>query len=80
MNRQKTVDKLFNYNCSIIKHLEFKEIINDENLRTDIAKRLLDDVYKGVSSKVKLSEMKDLLKLLDRDIFQTVKERKLTYD
>ena len=69
------MEKIFKNHSSKIKHLEFSEIIKDDNLRTDIAKRLLDDIYKNISHKVKLSEMKELLVLLDKDIFQQIKER-----
>ena len=78
--RKKLVDELFGTEKTNVSYMKFKELMKDDAIRTDVAKRLLDDIYTGMASKVKLSEMKDLIKLLDKHIFTNIKERKLTFD
>eukprot|EP00347_Sterkiella_histriomuscorum_P022870 403336849 len=88
LKQQKTVKKarlekistlLNKEKCQKLGLQEFKNILKDDELLGELSKKILDDFYKSDVG-FKVSDMKDLLKFIDRNLFMKLTDNQLTLD
>lgn len=61
------------------KHNTFVCLLADEKVLTELANKVLTTIYSN-EKEVKISQMKELLRHIDKNLFQEMKTKKFTLD
>lgn len=52
-----------------MSYIEYSKIINNSELRNMIAKRILDDIFNNEAVRIDISELRELLKHINKSMF-----------
>ena len=55
--------------------MEFRKLLNDEEVLAELGKYMMDNVFNSEGESIKIGELKELLKWIDKSLFKSMLEK-----